>query len=287
MSAKIAVMETLILPSNPVGKGIDPAFAEYASMLKASDKTVGTVDHDELVNHSRPIIKLPAFAEGPVEYRGWMLTPEQYSLLDEAMNRRSTPLATNAEQFQKAHTLSGWLEEFKDLTFKTAVLRHVEITQQSVAQLTAGFGDKFFVKDFVKSRKDDPSLSIANSPDELWSTIQRFMEAQGEWLVGGIVVREFVPLDPSRVEVRGWWKNGEWKAVTNHPDYSGSSTPLVPDALLSDVSNRLSNMGLRFASADFTTTAVGDWVLIEIGDGQVSGFPDDITEEQVATILGG
>jgi hypothetical protein len=280
-------MTTIILPSDPLsGRGYDEAFSSEAAALRwAEGVTLGTVSHDNLTHYGEAKLRLPSGVEDSSLYRGWMLSVEAYRALHEALVAKGSQLLTSPEQYATAHRIDGWLETMADLTFPT-VLVAPEADEATLLAAVADFeGEDFFIKDFVKSRKDDPTLSVAHGRADLAATVRRFVEAQEEWLAGGLVLRQFVPLAEDRVEVRAWWRDGVWRAVTAHPDYSGQAIPTVPKELLETVSERLTSLGLHFVTADFAETAVGNWLLVEIGDGQVSGFPDDVTDETLVSVL--
>lgn len=279
-------MNSYLLPANPLGKGYDDAFSQELMVLRDAEITVGTVDHDELVHHDEVLIKLPVFAEETVEYRGWMVTPEQYVMLSNTLIQQGRKLATSSEQFIAAHRIDGWLHAFQGATFDTVLIDSENVSEETVMIAADILGaQKFFVKDYVKSRKDDASLSIAETPEDLHGVVQRLISEQGDWFVGGVAIRAFQELADDRVEVRGWWRDGRWVSFTNHPDYSGSTTPIIPEDLLAAVTIRLQMIDVRFVSVDFTVTADGDWIVIEVGDGQVSGLPEDVTAQQIADIL--
>jgi hypothetical protein len=280
-------MTNLIFPTDPLsGRGYDDAFTREVSALRWVDGVeLGSVNHDELTHYHEVKLRLPQFPEADSLYRGWMLTVDDYRAFYDATAAKNAPLLTSPDQYATAHRIDGWLNVMVDVTFPT-VLVPADATQETVLAAAAALeGDSFFIKDYVKSRKDEPELSVAHGREELFPTVQRFVEAQDEWLAGGVVIRQFVPLAENRVEVRAWWRDGVWRAFTTHPDYSGQEVPDVPQELLEQVSERLTQLGVGFVSADFTETADSSWVLIEIGDGQVSGFPDDISDDTIATIL--
>lgn len=280
-------MTNLILPCNPLsGQGFDEQFAYEAAAMQRTSVQTGTVDHDELVNHHTAVVKLPRWADSTSLYRGWMMNNHQYSVFAQACTDKGAPLLTSVEQYEVAHYLPGWIETFKDLTFPTVIVEASASLEEVLDAALHLEGDIFFIKDFVKSRKEEPALSIAPGRVNLYPTIQRFVAAQDDYIAGGVVIREFVPLADDRVEIRGWWRDGVWRAITAHPDYAHHDEFLTPpQELLDEVSRRLNDLGLYFVSVDFTLTAEGNWVVIEIGDGQVSGFPDTITDDVIKSIL--
>ena len=280
-------MTNLIFPTDPLsGRGYDDAFTREVSALRWADEVeLGSVNHDDLTHYHEVKLRLPQFPDSASLYRGWMLTVDDYRTLYDVTVAKGAPLLTSPDQYATAHRIDGWLEAMAGVTFPT-VLVPAGASEDDILFAAADLeGNSFFIKDYVKSRKDEPELSVARSRADLFPTIQRFVEAQDEWLAGGIVIRQFVPLAENRVEVRAWWRDGVWRAVTAHPDYAGQQVPEVPQELLQQVSERLTGLGVAFVSADFTETADGSWKLIEVGDGQVSGFPDDISDDTIVSIL--
>jgi hypothetical protein len=279
-------MPNIIFPVNPLGRGYDDAFTQEVSAVNGTAGVeLGHVDHDVLSHYHEVKFRISHFPETKSLYRGWMLTVDDYRLLCNKAEVSGVPFLTSPEQYAAAHNINGWLDAMSDVTFPTILVPADSFENDILAAVAGLEGDSFFIKDYVKSRKDDPELSVVHGRENLHDTIQRFVEAQEEWLVGGIAIRQFVPLAENRVEVRAWWRNGEWKAFTTHPDYADRTVPEVPQGLLKTVSDRLTALGVYFVSADFAETANGDWVLIEIGDGQVSGFPGDIDDDTIVHIL--
>lgn len=128
------------------------------------------------------------------------------------------------------------------------------------------------VKDFVKSRKHEwheacyvPELADG---ERLASVVGRFVELQGTYLSGGLVLRSFEPFVAGG-EARVWWVDGEAVLVTAHPDTPGSA-PVPEPASLREAVGRL---GLRWVTTDVALRKDGVWRVVEVGDGQVSGLP--------------
>lgn len=278
-------MTVYVFPCNPLsGRGYDPEFQSEVNALKWSDHHVASVDHDSLRSSDVVLRMNNAPTNETVVYRGWMMNIDEYTAFHEALTSRGYTLLTNVEDYRAAHQIDGWLDAFQDVTFRTSLLS-LNPSEREVDEAVKFLGvDKFFIKDYVKSLKSDASLSIATDV-ELFDTIQRFRAEQGDWLAGGIVVREFAELPEDRVEIRGWWRDGAWKAFTTHPDYADKDFDFViPSQLMTAVTEKLNSLGLHFVSVDFTPTSDG-WKVIEIGDGQVSGMPARLSEENITTIL--
>lgn len=247
-----------LLCRDPLGPRVDPHFAAVASAVSR----FALIDHDALVAGDAPaaVRRVPG-DYGPAWYRGWMVTVEQYRALAEALAVRGCTLLTSPDAYAAAHELPGWLSTFTDLTPATVF---------SIAEAPEG---PLMVKDHVKSRKHEPDAFYAATRAELPAVAARFLERQGEFLAGGLVVRAFEEF--TGPETRVWWLDGEAVAVTAHPDASTERA----DPPLERVAEAVRRLPARFITTDIAKRTDGTWRVIEVGDGQVSDFPkgEDIT----------
>ncbi|MEV0191529.1 ATP-grasp domain-containing protein [Kitasatospora purpeofusca] len=166
------------------------------------------------------------------------------------------------------------------------------------------------VKDYVKSRKDEWGEAcfvpeLADLP-AVARVVARFVELQGPYLAGGVVLRRFEEFtrvvwdaegtpsgtpglpDDGRggrrraVESRVWWLDGEPVLVGPHPDLPGC--PSAPD--LSGVRPPVRTLGCRFVTTDLAERADGSgWRVVEVGDGQVSELPRGIDPSRLLIAL--
>lgn len=264
-------------------RGFDEAFAVEVEAVRWSDLSAFSVDHDSLSERVR-LWNAPA-DPGLVLYRGWMVSVAQYEVLHKGLADRGFSMFTSPAQYAAAHQIDGWVELFKNLTFKTVLLGLSPSDEEIVAAGESLGVEEFFVKDFVKSVKTGAGfepITVSN----LVQSVRDFASERGDWLSGGIVLREFVSLPDERTEMRGWWREGVWRAVTVHPDFAGSVPVEVPVSFLDEVDEKLRELGIHFVSVDFVQLADGRWKVIEIGDGQVSGLPLGVSDETVLAILG-
>jgi hypothetical protein len=147
------------------------------------------------------------------------------------------------------------------------------------------FGDRpVVVKDYVKSRKHEwaEACFIPSAADgaAVRRIAGRFIELQERDLVGGLVFREFIEFEPLgrhprsgmplTKEFRIFWLDGRplsWFPYWDEGEYGGLAPPVDEFA---DLARRVRS---RFFSMDVAERAVGGWLVIELGDGQVAGLP--------------
>ncbi|WP_199440052.1 ATP-grasp domain-containing protein [Umezawaea beigongshangensis] len=220
------------------------------------------IDHDALCGGDADLaVRRVPRDLGPVFYRGWMIPVVRYAELATALTERGSPLATSPEQYRRAHELPGWYEVFAGLTPRSAW------TDSSRAPLPPTTG-AMIVKDWVKSRKHEwDTACFVPGPEAVTGVVREFVRLQGEFLAGGVVLREFEEF--TGPETRVWWVDGEPVLAGPHPDAPDEAA--VPG--LADVAPAVAALDCRFVTTDVVRRADGAWRVVEVGDGQVSDLP--------------
>ncbi|MFE5961079.1 ATP-grasp domain-containing protein [Streptomyces rubiginosohelvolus] len=256
----------------------DPQFAEDVAAAQAAGGRIALLDHDALLaGDAAGAVARVARDSGPYWYRGWMIPSARYAELEAALGARGCTLLTDAVGYRRAHELPCWYGDFDGLTPHSVWCPMVPgappPSVEELAGLAAPLGPgPGIVKDFVKSRKHEwheacyvPELGDRR---QLASVVGRFVELQGEFLAGGLVLRAFEPFVAGG-EARVWWVDGEAVLVTAHPD-----TPdRRPSPELPSVREAVGRLGLRWVTTDLALREDGVWRVVEVGDGQVSGLP--------------
>jgi hypothetical protein len=246
------------------------------------------VDHDSLVRDDefgRAVRWVPEQPE-PVlaAYRGWMVTPPQYRGLYVALSAKNIWLINDPEQYRHGHHLP---ENYPVIRGHTP--RSVWVTgdrsMDRIMEVLATFGDAPVVlKDFVKSRKHEWAeacfMPSASDRGDVERFVGRFLELQGDDLVGGLVFREYVEFEPVGVhpksgmplteEYRVFWLDGSpvfWSPYWAEGVYGASEPPIER------FSGIAAAVRSRFFTMDLAKRRDGDWMIIELGDVQVSGLP--------------
>ncbi|MFJ8886642.1 ATP-grasp domain-containing protein [Streptomyces sp. NPDC102402] len=269
----------------------DPRFAQEVAAARRAGARIALLDHDALLaGDTRAATGRVARDSGAYGYRGWMIPPGRYEELERTLTGRGCSLLTDASAYRTAHELPGWYEAFAGLTPRSVwralsageALPGPAVWSGLAGSLAPGPG---IVKDFVKSRKHEwheacfvPELADV---DRLTGVVGRFVELQGDFLAGGVVLREYEPFVPGG-EARVWWVDGEAVRVTAHPDTPGR----VPEPGLGAVGEAVRALGCRWVTTDLALRRDGVWRVVEVGDGQVSGLPaDDDGEWLFAALL--
>ncbi|MFE0461680.1 ATP-grasp domain-containing protein [Kitasatospora sp. NPDC058965] len=288
---------TILLPQDPLNpRRVDPHYSYEAQLVRGLGGETALVDHDALLagEPAEAVRRVPS-GTGPAWYRGWMLPVPAYAGFVKALADRGCHLLTSAAAYATAHELPGWYGTFEGAT-PDSVWLAADCGPAELAEAVERLGGRgpAIVKDFVKSRKHEwhEACYIPELADLAGVTkvVDRFVELQGEYLAGGVVLRRFHALAPAQgygaaaaaagdgaeeraqraAEARVWWVDGEPVLTGPHPD-----TPEVfPAPDLTVVRSLVRSLGCRFVTTDLALRADGGgWMVVEVGDGQVSDLP--------------
>jgi len=218
-------------------------------------------------------------------YRGWMMTPNIYKQFYDGLLKKNIELINNPTEYKHCHYLPEFYNKIINETPKSNWTK--DISKAKIVELSNEFGNKpIIVKDFVKSEKHNwndacfiPNASDKNKVQEI---VNRFLELRGDYLNEGIVFREFVELEfltehskskmPLTKEFRIIFLNKKVVQIFNYWD-EGNYDSEKPD--LDYFGNIAKNIESKFFTMDVSKKKNGGWIIMELGDGQVAGLPDN------------
>lgn len=216
-------------------------------------------------------------------YRGWMLRAEEYTRLFEGLEKRGWKMIQDPVAYRFAHHLPEnyvlWRAQMPETVWleRERFEREREIDFAPIFEMTKPFGSGAVVlKDWVKSQKHDWSgayfIPDASDQTRVRRVVNRFLQLTGEGLTGGLVFRRFAALREiagQTIEWRSFWFDG--KPMSLAPHFLHSDELEAPD--LTRFEELAQRARSRFFSLDLAQTEAGDWMVIEMGDGGVSGLP--------------
>jgi len=249
----------VLIPCNPLDqKQADEPFLSEHQLLKSSNVRCSLFDFDALAQGEfkpKPALN----SEDLILYRGWMLNPFSYEILENMVHRTGAKMITSTEEYVLSHHLPRWYQSCKDLTPESVFL---SVEADIVMESKKLDWEKYFVKDYVKSNYDERG-SIANSPSEVVEIINIIKEHRGD-IEGGITLRKVEQFRPE-TEIRYF--------IFGDKIYSPNTN--IP-SIVEEISKR---HRAPFYSVDIIENHEGQHRLIEIGDGQVSDKKTWNTEE--------
>lgn len=215
-------------------------------------------------------------------YRGWMMKPEMYRDFYDRLEKRDIILINSPEEYERYHMLPGWYEEFKEYTAESIWENQGNL--DNALAITKGLEGSYIVKDYVKSRKHEwyDACFIKNIADieNTSKIIGNFINRQGTDLVGGVVLRKFENLKHIGFHERsGMPLSEEYRVFV----YAGKIL-ILDDYWKEDKSTKLSDderkwigaivdkIKSNFVTMDLARREDGALIIMELGDGQVSGL---------------
>jgi hypothetical protein len=291
----------LVLCRDPLEPSVpDRSFKPEVAAIERLGLRYVLVDHDALVRGDDPtrvVRRVPEQAE-PITavYRGWMVTPLQYQRLYGALVAKNIHLINDPDQYRHCHYLPECYPIIERLTPRSIWLSG-DLGIDRIMDALAPFGDgPVIIKDFVKSRKHEwgEACFIPSAADRqgVERVVIRFLELQGDDLNEGLVFREFVEFRPVGVrprsgmplteEYRIFWLDAQ--PIFCSPYWEGGQycktyPPLELFAGIAAV------MRSRFFSMDVARRIDGVWLIVELGDGQVSGLPRESDADRLYEAL--
>lgn len=242
---------------------------EYDACRKFTEFIPILYNHDILVSEHKLILNHNGLG-GLGIIRGWMLKPEQYAFLYKELNERGIRLVNQPEEYDKCHLFPYIYEEIRSFTARTLWFESIEDIKWNEINETF---PRFMIKDYVKSLKNTEFPQYFQTPaneSEMKPYLERFVEMRGELYTGGIVLKEYVDLKKygsKTNEYRVFYLKGEPAAVSRNSNQS-KDCPVVPASFVQKFTKIKSN----FYTVDFAEAADGSWLVLETGDGQVSGL---------------
>lgn len=285
----------LILCKDPlVPTQVHPYFAFEASVAASLGIPCSLISFEDLVESQdaadavRSVLE--ASAPEPGVYRGWMMEPERYRELYEALCERGIELVNSPDAYRHCHHFPEWYPVVAGRTPPAVWTAPGEDLspnrlKERLPDLLRPFGERpVVVKDYVKSRKHEwaeacfiPSAAAAQAVERVVSC---FVTRQGNALAGGLVFREYAELEPVGThpengaplfqEYRLFFLDGDPLLGLPYWDLAECWVDLLP---VEEFLGLARSVQSRLFSMDLGRCRDGRWIVIELGDGQVNALP--------------
>ena len=288
-------------PLNP--RHPEPAYVREVDAARRLGIPFDLVDHDALTaGRVDDVVRRMEPIEGRVAtvFRGWMLKPDRYEQLYRLVAARGRMLVNSPVQYEHCHHLPSSYEVIRERTPRSVWLPvSGEVSFDQVMELLAPFGNRpVVVKDYVKSQKHswNEACYIPSAMDRMAveRVVRKFLELQADDLNVGLVFREFVEFEqvgqhpksgmPLSREFRQFYLDGKPLLRFRYWDEGDYGDQDLPEEVFVDIAQRVQS---RFFTMDVARRANGEWMIVELGDGQVAGLPDIADPEQLFDSLMG
>ena len=272
-------------------KKVDNSFLDEFRVAKIQGHDCYLFDHDKFLDGSI-ITNLPnSPEEKSILLRGWMLSVEKYTELYSSLKKDyGYTLINTPEQYKNCHHFPESYDYTKDYTSRAIFIKDWDV--EVLEKISKFFGDKnFLMKDFVKSAKEKPELFKMPSGitgEQLLKKVEDFIEYRGSLFNEGLVFKEFIDLKRDDSGNLNEWRifYYENKRVSASPNSNQNEDSEFPRNFLEEVVDNIAfQIDSNFFTIDVSLKEDGDWMIIETGDGQVSGLsPNQNSLEFYASI---
>jgi len=220
-----------------------------------------------------------------IVHRGWMMSESLYAALFGALVAKGYRPVTTPEQYAQAHYLPNAYPLLRGRTPDSVWVEGQDVAAawQKYEQLGQPAA---IVKDFVKSAKHRwnqacfiPAGTERNRFDEI---LAAFLEARGNQFEKGIVLRRFHDFVKAPDDVRGQPIHEEYRLFMWDGSLLAATPAVLPNgpfdnlAEWESIARKFTN---RFISMDIARHQDGSWLIVEVGDGGLSGLPSSIEPE--------
>ena len=263
----------------------DPQFYRETQALEALGIPWRVVNIDALIRGDMERA-LRFFGEAPpqpVLYRGWILHPEEYTELVEALKHRGCQVFTSPENYRRTLLFPEFFPAIADHSFPAVWIEGTDVPQAVKAAKQLG-PPPYFIKDFAKSAKEIwPSGCVVASEEAFATAIESLVHYRGDRFETGIVIRPMLQLryldehpfgGKIHEEYRLFFFRGKMISRTPY-DRVGGDAKALPD--YSFLPQRIPS---EFFTADVVVTEEGQALLLEVGDGGTSALPPDVSPLQ-------
>ncbi|WP_167225589.1 ATP-grasp domain-containing protein [Massilia rubra] len=240
----------LLFPCDPFNKRLaDEAYGEEYDAARAAGFACSLFSFEDF--EAGQFKTQPALAAGvSVLYRGWMLTPDGYARLHQAIAGQDCAMLTSPAQYRHCHYLPEWYPLCEEFTPETVIVAR---DADFAAAVEGKNWPAYFVKDYVKSLTTQRG-SVAATPHEIAEVVSLIERYRGA-VEGGVCIRKFEQLQANSEE--------RYFVLRGQAFGRDGTVPALVHALASRIDS-------PFFSVDVVASSEGTRRLIELGDGQVS-----------------
>jgi hypothetical protein len=286
----------MIFCANPLNpKNVDSDYIREARVVSNFSLYYSIINYEALVDDNDVEKALQWIAQTkktrPAIYRGWMMTPDKYTIFYDALFQNGIKLVNTPTQYRHCHYLPENYPMIQEITPKTVwIKKGKDFSIAAIMKVLKLFGDRpIILKDYVKSQKHDwhEACFIPSAADDIAvsKVVQRFLELQGN-VEGGLVFREYMAFEsigthpksgmPLSLEYRifFWHK----KPIAICPYWPEKKYPQI-ELPLKKFEKVAQYVNSHFFTMDIAKSQELGWMIVELGDGQVAGLPDNVDIE--------
>ena len=243
---------------------------EYEAVCHLPDFKIILYNYDSFTQNEPLKIQPNDYYTGKCIYRGWMLTPNQYKTLFAFLEKSSITLINTPKEYDYCHLFPYVYPQIEQYTPKMLYFEYEQPIDWDAVNKTF---TRFMVKDYVKSVKGHDFPTFFETPiksEDMNLYIAKFIKLRSSLFTGGIAFKEYVNLkkyENKTNEYRAFYLCNKLLSLSRNSNQSDSCS-LPPQELL----DKFKTLQSQYYTVDFAELSDGSWIVLETGDGQVSGL---------------
>jgi len=281
----------ILFPSSPLSfKEVDDNFTGELHAAKLVGFDWFLFDHDEFVRTGKLKTNIKEKKENKEQIilRGWMLQAEQYyELYCQLEEQYGLLLINNPDQYLNCHYFPNAYQHIMEHTSKSWWSGDWNGREDSNKPEDISWGpvrslldnSDLIIKDYVKSAKGEPELFILGKElnnEDFGKRVGRFIEARGKLFNKGIVLKKVEKLklyENQTNEYRFFFINKKMFMFGYNSEDVSIKASMPTFDMVSILMKVAKNIESDFFTIDIAEKEDGTWMILETGDGQVSGLP--------------
>ena len=258
-------------------KKVDKDFQKEYEALVRMDFKVYLFDHDQFINYKQLISDIDFSESGDVILRSWMLKGEQYRELYNTLSRNRFNLINTPEQYLNCHYYPNVYKIIEQWAPRSIWFN--DINENVVELCRNHINNDIIIKDYVKSEKGFDDIFLLEkslNKEEFFERVLKFKNSRGKLFSEGIVFKEYHKLrnyGDRTNEYRFFVLNGNIISISQNTGLTYGQLP--EHSFLKEI---IPNIDSNFFTIDIAEKEDGTWMVLECGDGQVSGLSPDQDE---------
>ena len=279
----IEIMYTILFPSDYFNRNkIDAELEqEYEAAIKAGFDVM-LFDYSSWFESRKLLLNRDSDCD-LILYRGWMMKPELYCEFEKQLKSLGYYLIVDSSSYKRLHEFVNVYPIIRNDT--APIMKFPLHTRIDVEFIKNTFG-RFMVKDYVKSVKgsDFPAYfdsTITQAEFDGW--MEKFYQYRGDLLTGGICIKKYLDLkkyDSHTNEYRVFYYFNEPMILMKNSNQSDTCCKPTIELI-----HKYKILDSPFFTLDFAQLEDDSWIIIESGDGQVSGITDSSQTETFYRML--
>jgi len=260
-----------LLPCEPFNlKKVDYDFKDEYLAIESLGMTIYLFDHDEFVTNGNLVTDFNFTKKTDVVVlRSWMLKSDQYKKLWNILGSNGFSIINSPEEYTNCHHYPNchkWISEHSPKS-----VYFTDLSPESIIRNREMIDGDVIIKDYVKSEKGLDDIFILEKKildEDLVKRVNKFKNTRGQLFNEGIVFKEVLNLKKygdKTNEFRIFYLNHNRISICQNSDLPWGNKPTI----IPDVSKIESN----FFTVDIAELDNGNWIILECGDGGVSGIP--------------